>query len=79
MQTLEPGATVIMYSDGVVRANNPAGEAFGAERLKQVFEGRPPTGAGEAIQRIEEAVAAFSEGLEHYDDLTVLALRRSPR
>jgi len=79
MQTLEPGATVIMYSDGVVRANNPAGEAFGAERLRQVFEGRPPTGAGEAIQRIEEAVAAFSEGLKHDDDLTVLALRRSPR
>ena len=79
MQTLEPGATVIMYSDGVVRAKNPAGEAFGAERLKQVFEGRPPAGAGEAIQRIEEAVAAFSEGREHDDDLTVLALRRSPR
>ena len=76
--TLEPGETVVMYSDGVIQARNAAGEAFGAERLRQVFEGRPPTGAGDAVQRIEEAVAAFSESREHDDDLTVLALRRRP-
>ena len=76
--TLEPGETVVMYSDGVVQAKNAAGEAFGTERLKHVFEGRPPAGAGEAIRRIEEAVAAFSEGREHDDDLTVLALQRRP-
>ena len=76
--TLEPGETVVLYSDGVVQAKNAAGEAFGTERLKQVFEGRPPAGAGEAIRRIEEAVAAFSEGREHDDDVTVLALRRRP-
>ena len=74
--TLEPGETVVMYSDGVIQARNAAGEAFGPERLKRVFEGRPPTGAGDAVQRIEEAVAAFSESREHDDDLTVLALRR---
>jgi len=76
--TLEPGETVVMYSDGVIQAKNAAGEAFGAERLKHVFEGHPPAGAGEAIRRIEEAVAAFSEGREHDDDLTVLSLRRRP-
>ena len=74
--TLKPGQTVVMYSDGVIQAKNAAGEAFGAERLKHVFEGHPPAGAEEAIRRIEEAVAAFSEGREHDDDLTVLALRR---
>ena len=76
--TLEPGETVVLYSDGVVQAKNAAGETFGIERLKHVFEGRPPAGAGEAIRRIEEAVAAFSEGREHDDDLTILALRRKP-
>ena len=43
--TLEPGQTVVMYSDGVIQAKNAAGEAFGAERLKHVFEG-PPRGSG---------------------------------
>ena len=76
--TLEPGETVVMYSDGVVQARNAAGEAFGPERLKHVFEGRSPAGAGDAVQRIEEAVAAFSEGREHDDDLTILALQRRP-
>ena len=75
--TLEPGQTIVMYSDGVVQARNAAGEAFGPERLKHVFEGRPPAGAGEAIRRIEEAVAAFTEGRENDDDLTILTLRRS--
>ena len=77
-ETLEPGETVVMYSDGVVQAKNAAGEAFGAERLMHVFEGHSPAGAGEAIRRIEEAVAGFSEGREHDDDFTVLALRRRP-
>ena len=77
-RTLEPGETVVIYSDGVSEAENDAGEAFGIERLMHVFEGRPPTGAKEAIRRVEEAVAEFAGGRELDDDLTCLALRKQP-
>ena len=76
---LAPGETAVIYSDGVVEAKNEVGESFGIERLRHVFSGGPPAGAGEAIQRIEAAVAEFSEGREQDDDLTCLALRRAPK
>lgn len=77
--TLEPGETVIIYSDGVSDAKNDTGEGFGVERLMRVFEGQPPGGAKEAIHRVAEAVAGFAGGREQDDDLTCLALRRQSK
>ena len=73
---LAPGETVIMYSDGVVHAENAAGEPFGMERLHRLFVGQAPMDAREATGRIRAAVGEFALDAAEGDDITCLALRR---
>ena len=74
---LEPGETLIMYSDGVSEATNVEGMDFGTERLKGLFEGAAPTSAQEANSTILTAVTAFAGDHAQSDDITCLALHRS--
>lgn len=74
--SLEPGETLVMYSDGVSEARSPQGEEFGTERLERLFEERPPSSAEEANATILEAVTAFAGGRAQSDDITCLALHR---
>ncbi|MEZ5289323.1 MAG: SpoIIE family protein phosphatase [Vicinamibacterales bacterium] len=72
---LDPGDTVVLYSDGVTEAHNVEGEEFGEERLIDVItsnQGRP---AADVLQEIVDAVQEFAHGAEQYDDVTVLVVR----
>lgn len=71
------GEVVLAYSDGVVEAHSPAGEMFGEERLKQVL-GQGSPAPDQIVARILEALDAFTERHEPYDDLTLLAVGRRP-
>ena len=75
--TLQPGETLVMYSDGVSEAMNPEGEEFGTERLKRLFEGAAPTSAEEANATILKAITAFAGDHAQSDDITCLVLHRS--
>ncbi len=77
--TLNPGDTLILYTDGVSEAMNADGEEFGVERLQQVFVDRPPTGARMANEAVLQAVADFAGGTPQSDDVTCLVLYRLPR
>jgi sigma-B regulation protein RsbU (phosphoserine phosphatase) len=68
---LQPGASVLLYSDGLLEAEDPRGEEFGLERLKQACfrtEGTPRL-------LIEEACRFASPALIT-DDATALLIRR---
>ena len=72
---LSPGDLVILVSDGVVEANNPAGELFGFDRMEQVAA-RGPTDTAEAmLNHIRAAVDTFVNGREPHDDMTIAVLR----
>ena len=73
---LEPGETLIMYSDGVSEAQNPQGDEFGTERLRRLFEGSPPGSAQAANEAVLTAVTAFAGQSAQSDDITCLALHR---
>ena len=75
---LAPGETLVMYSDGVSDAKGPQGNEFGIARLKGLFEGTPPGSAQEASSRVLTSVAEFTGGQSPSDDITCLALHRSP-
>jgi len=72
---LEPGDTLILYTDGVTEARDPQGDFYGIDRLRAVVR----TGAddvkalGEAIR---EDVRRFAAGRPQSDDLTLVCLRR---
>ncbi len=80
---LEPGDTLLLYTDGVSEAMNPASALFGEERLlARLAEsvGRGMDSALSICQDLDEAVFAFADGAEQSDDITMLALRyRGPQ
>jgi len=72
---LQPGDTLVMFSDGVTEAMDPSEELFGVPRLREVLTGQPECPL-EVIQKcILESVENFSRGAHQADDLTLLILR----
>ena len=73
---LNPGDTLLLFSDGITEAANPAGDEFGEDCLPAFMRGALPS----IPTRILDAVRTFSPGTPS-DDRTALCLRRrdSPR
>lgn len=75
-EMLQPGDTLVLYTDGVTEASEPAGQMFGTDHFAKVLAsqaGQPP----EALcTRIIEAVNNYQEG-ERQDDITLLLIRRN--
>jgi hypothetical protein len=77
MQTvdIEPGETIVLFSDGVTDALGPDRESYGEGRLEQLlFEGREDS-ASDLIERLDRSLLDFQDS-EQRDDIAVLALRR---
>ncbi len=73
----EPGDTLVLYTDGVTEARNPAGKLYGAERLRAVVRGAPDD--VEALGRaILDDVRSFAAGRPQNDDLTIVCFSRRP-
>ncbi len=74
---LESGDLVLFYTDGVTEAINPPGEEqFGGEtRLIETVTGCLDRPAAEIVERIRDAVVAFSGDEPQFDDLTLMVLR----
>jgi sigma-B regulation protein RsbU (phosphoserine phosphatase) len=71
----QPGDLIVFFSDGIVDAENSAGEMFGDERLVSVLQSNPCPTAATAAEAILDAVAKFQSGTAHFDDETVVVLR----
>lgn len=76
--TLAHGESVLLYSDGLVEAHNPAHDMFGFPRLITllgVYEG----GGKTAIDYLRHELATFTgAGWEQEDDITLVTLERTP-
>ena len=63
-------------SDGVTEAMNPAGELYGARRLREVLtRARNAENPAALVSSIRADIAQFVGGAEAADDLTLLVLR----
>lgn len=72
---LEPGDTLVLFTDGVTEALDSDKQLFGYERLQQAAVGGSEKTIGELQQSILDAVAAFCRGAEAADDVTLLTVR----
>lgn len=63
------GAQLVMFSDGLIEAENVNGEGFGLERLCAAISGVPPAGR---LNAVKDAVFAFLGERQPHDDITVL-------
>ena len=70
---LASGDMVLLYSDGLIEAHNPAGGMFGTELVRNIL-GTSSEG-GELIKDLMTGLAGFTgEGWEQEDDVTLVTL-----
>jgi hypothetical protein len=65
-EQLAPGEQLVLFSDGVVEAENAKRELFGFDRTRQISKG--------SAQEIADAAQAWGQT----DDITVVTVRRKP-
>ncbi|HEY0875932.1 MAG TPA: SpoIIE family protein phosphatase [Vicinamibacterales bacterium] len=73
--SLEQGDLLFFYTDGLVEAENAAGDMFGAERLQQLLADTQSRDIDAILRHVEENVRAFRGSVEPLDDATMMALR----
>lgn len=72
---LAPGDLLLLVTDGVTEAVNPAGELFSDARLHAHLAVVAAKPAAEIVSSLLDQVTAFAAGAPQEDDITALALR----
>jgi len=73
--TLEEGDVLVLFTDGITEAMNPAGEEWGEERLMQVIGANRALPARDLIDLITRMSDEFVAGAAQYDDMTLITAR----
>jgi serine phosphatase RsbU (regulator of sigma subunit) len=73
---MERGDVLVLFSDGVTEAANPADDEFGEERLAALVRSMRDQPAEDIVNAIHTAVTEFTEGAPAADDITVVVARR---
>jgi sigma-B regulation protein RsbU (phosphoserine phosphatase) len=71
----QPGDSVVFFSDGIVDAQNSAGEMFGNDRLIATVKKHHHKSASKLAESILTDVGRFQGKKERFDDETVVVLR----
>jgi phosphoserine phosphatase RsbU/P len=74
---LEPGDVLFTFTDGVTDARDPRGKQFGEPRMLDLVT-QPCASASGLLDRVDDAVRTHIGSASQFDDITMLALRRSP-
>jgi phosphoserine phosphatase RsbU/P len=72
---LDPGDTLVLFSDGITEAMDPEEELFGVARLREVLTGHMDTPLDQLQQCVLESVENFARGAHQVDDVTLLLVR----
>jgi sigma-B regulation protein RsbU (phosphoserine phosphatase) len=73
---LSSGDVVVVYSDGITEAVDPAGTQFGDARIALVVSTRRSLGAAEIIDAIVGAVRGHAGTAPQADDMTIVVIKR---
>jgi Serine phosphatase RsbU, regulator of sigma subunit len=66
----------VLYTDGITEAENPEGEEYGVERLRELCRRHAGDDPDTLAAGIEAHLDAFARGTPYLDDRTVVILRR---
>ncbi len=70
--TLEPGAKLFLYTDGVPEAEDAENNMFGTERMLEALNRDPDAPPAGMLKNVRAAVDGFVKDAEQFDDLTML-------
>lgn len=72
---IEPGDSILLYTDGVPEATNSADEEYGYEIFKDLLD-KNKSLAPEALTKIlMDSIKKFTDGMPQSDDITTLCLK----
>ncbi len=75
--TLEPGDTLVAYSDGVLECRNTAGEEFGSDRLLATLRQTKPSSAKTTLLTLLATVQDYANGNPPSDDMSLTVIQRN--
>jgi sigma-B regulation protein RsbU (phosphoserine phosphatase) len=75
---LEPGKTLVLFTDGVTEAFDKAGELLGEQRLLAELASHPGQTAGDTTATVLDVVRSHAAGAQQSDDITVVSVRFAP-
>ena len=73
--TIAPGDLLLIFTDGLVEAEDAAAHEYGEARLLPMVDSIGTAGAAEALKRLMASVDAFVGSTRQHDDITCLLLR----
>lgn len=74
---MEPGDTLVLYTDGVTEAMDESDQLFGDERMLAHLAVEPGRSASETVASLSRAVKRFVGRREPSDDVAIVAVRRA--
>ncbi|MBQ4426835.1 MAG: SpoIIE family protein phosphatase [Oscillospiraceae bacterium] len=77
--TLEPGAKLFVYTDGVAEATNAENQLFGTDRTLRALNAASGGSPKDVIESVDRAVAEFVGEAPQFDDLTMVCLEYNGR
>jgi len=72
---LQPGGSLILYTDGITEATNLGFEEYSEARLESSFRRYSDGSAEETLEGIIEDVRDFTEGAPQSDDITAMVIK----
>ena len=73
---VQPGDTLVLYTDGVTEAMDEKDELYGEERLLAHLASEPGRTPAQTVSGLVESVRRFVGKREPSDDIAILAVRR---
>ncbi len=71
----QPGTVVVIGTDGITETRSPAGEFFGAERVRQILRANASASAAAIQAAVIDAVQAFRGSAPQEDDVTLVVAK----
>ena len=71
---MEPGSSLFLYTDGLAEAIDSDNRMFGTERILEKLNTGPSKSPQETLRSMKEAVDAYVQGMEPFDDLTMMGI-----
>ena len=77
--SIQPDSLIFLYTDGLTEAKNAEHKLFGLERIQAVLNTCADNDSEEVLEKITQSVNGFVKLAEQSDDLTMLAIRYTPK
>ena len=72
--TLQKGASLFVYTDGIPEATNSSGKMFGLDRLSMALNSSPEASPQQLLENVRCSVNGFVGEAPQFDDLTMLCI-----